>query len=68
MTEESLYGRFVSILAGFEERGLGRDLVLRNSFITPACGMGPLGEGSAKRILELTASLARKIEDQDGRA
>jgi hypothetical protein len=68
MTEESLYDRFVSILAGFEERGLARDLLLRNSLITPASGMGPLGEESAKRILELTLSLARKIEDQDGRA
>jgi hypothetical protein len=59
--EEHLYERFISILGGFEEKGLSKDILLKSSLFTPSCGMGPLDEGRAKRIMELTASLSERI-------
>ena len=64
ITEENLYDHFISGLSGFEGKGLHRDLLLRSSLFTPSCGMGPLVETKARRILELTTSLSRQIQHQ----
>jgi len=61
ITKELLYDHVVSLLANFEEKGLPRDRLLENSLFTPSCGMGPLDEIKAKRVMELTGSLAGQI-------
>ncbi len=61
VSEDELYKKFISILESFEEKGIGRDLLLKNIILTPACGLGPMSEPDAKRVLELTSSLAKRI-------
>jgi hypothetical protein len=61
ITEGRLCDHVLSLLANFEGKGLPRDRLLENSLFTPSCGMGPLDEIKAKRVLELTSSLARQI-------
>ena len=67
ITEESLFKVFVSVWEGFEQKQVPRDLLLTNSFFTPSCGMGPLSETNASRVLELTMSLARRIQSEYAR-
>ena len=38
-------------------RGIKRDLILRHSIFTPACGMGALSIESAEKIIDLTCEL-----------
>ena len=61
VSEDELYKKFISVLESFEEKGIGRDLLLKNIIITPACGLGPMSEPDAKRALEFTSSLAKRI-------
>lgn len=60
-SEDELYKKFVSILDIFEGKGISRDLLLKNIMLTPACGLGPMTVPDAKKVLELTASLAKRI-------
>ena len=62
ITEKALYDQFMSILAGFEERGIPRGDLLDHAIFTPACGMGPLRAPDAKRILEFVVSLSDRIQ------
>lgn len=62
--EDSLYDRFMSILAGLEEKGVPRGELLDHAIFTPACGMGPLKPRDAGRVLELVASLSARIQDR----
>jgi hypothetical protein len=64
ITENALYDQFMSILTGFEERGIPRGELLDHAIFTPACGTGPLRPRDARRILELVASLAGRIQDR----
>jgi methionine synthase II (cobalamin-independent) len=64
ITEEELRDKFIFVLEGFEQKGIPRDLLLNNAIFTPACGMGPLAQTDAKRVLKLTASLAKQIQDR----
>ena len=68
ITEEVLYEHFVSILGTLEGKGLPRDLLLRSSLFTPSCGMGPLPDLKAKRIMEMTTALSRQIHHQWAKA
>lgn len=60
--EDALYDRFTSILEEFEKKGISRDLILENIILTPSCGLGPMSQNDAKRVLELTNSLAKRIK------
>jgi methionine synthase II (cobalamin-independent) len=61
VSEDELYGKFISIIESFEKRGISRDLLFKNIIFTPSCGLGPLQEEDARKVLELTASFAGKI-------
>ena len=65
--EAELYDKFISVLEGFEQKGISRGLLLNNAIFTPACGMGPLPEATAKKIIKLTISLAQKIQSRYGK-
>lgn len=61
ITEEYLYQRALIFLDSLEKKGIDRNLLLRSALFTPACGMGPLPETSATRILGLVANVTKKI-------
>ena len=60
-TVESLYAGWLRRLEQVEALGLERQTILRQSFITPSCGVGSLRLDLAKRVLGLTRDLAAKI-------
>ncbi len=62
ISEDELYSKFISILEEFEKKGISKDLLLNSIIFTPACGMGPMAQPDAKRVLELTRSLAKRIQ------
>ena len=64
ITQGYLFDKFISVLDGFERKGIARDLLLDKAIFTPACGMGPLAYTDAERVLELTALLAKQIKDK----
>lgn len=60
-SEKALHDGFMSLLSGFEERGITRAEILNHAMFTPACGMGPLRPEDASRIMELVGSLAGRM-------
>lgn len=62
--QEDLFAKIISVFDGFEQKGITGDLLLNNAIFTPACGMGPLAQADAKRVLEFTGSLAKQIQDR----
>ncbi len=61
ISEDALYNKFISILGEFEKKSINRDLLLNNIILTPACGLGPMSQPDARRVIELTSSLAKRI-------
>jgi len=45
------------------ELGLDKEQVIRNSILTPSCGMGSMDETSTLRVLDLLSALSKKCED-----
>jgi methionine synthase II (cobalamin-independent) len=48
-------------LEELDKKGISRDLMLDRIIFTPACGLGPMSQKDARRALELTSSLAKRI-------
>lgn len=44
------------------KKGLDHDTILRQSFITPACGLGPLSLAEAKYAMQLTQSISEQMQ------
>jgi hypothetical protein len=63
-SEKALYDRFMSLLSGFEEQGIGRIEILDHAIFTPACGMGPLKPQEAMRVLDLVNALSGWISNE----
>jgi methionine synthase II (cobalamin-independent) len=61
ISEDELYNKFTSILEELDKKGISRDLMLDRIIFTPACGLGPMSQKDARRALELTSSLAKRI-------
>ena len=61
VSEDELYSKFISILEKFDKKGISSDLILESIIITPACGMGPMPQENARKVLELTSALAKRI-------
>lgn len=62
-TLESLLARFETGLAGLQERGFDKKLLLRRALITPSCGMGGvLTEPLAERVLDLLHELSGVLQ------
>jgi methionine synthase II (cobalamin-independent) len=62
ISEDALYNKFTSILEEFDKKGISSDLILDNIIITPACGLGPMDQKDARRVLELTSALVKRIK------
>ena len=58
---DSLLERWTKQAARIEQMGIDRAVIRTQSLITPSCGTGSLDLDSAKRVLELTAGVSRKL-------
>lgn len=57
---ETLYARLEEGLNRCYEWGLDPEMLIANSILTPACGMGTMKQASADKALHLLSSLSRK--------
>jgi hypothetical protein len=53
-------------LGTFERKGFERRDLLPRSFITPACGTGPLSTPVAERVMRLTRKLSDRVREEYG--
>jgi hypothetical protein len=60
-TVESLYDRWHACLTQVEALGITPEMIYKQSFITPSCGVGSLTPVLAERVLSLTRDLSAKI-------
>lgn len=60
-TEGTLLSRLYRLWDRLVELGVDRELLLRQSLITPACGTGLLSEELAERIYNLTAEVSATV-------
>ena len=58
---ESLRERLLGLVAKVEALGFSREQVLKQSLITPACGLGTRSPQAARRALELARDLAASL-------
>jgi hypothetical protein len=64
--KESVEDIFLKLERGLNrayELGLDKEQVIRNSILTPSCGMGSMDESSTFRVLDLLSALSEKCED-----
>ena len=59
---ESLLVRLEKLWAELTSRGMDRQMILRQSIITPACGTGLLESELAEKIYRLTKEVAEKVK------
>ena len=60
---EDIYLKLEQGLNRSYELGLGKEQIIRNSILTPSCGMGSMDETSTLRVLDLLSALSEKCED-----
>ena len=63
-TVESLFAGMQARLQQVEALGIDRRAILRQSFITPSCGVGSLSLELARRVLALTKELSAKMREE----
>jgi methionine synthase II (cobalamin-independent) len=61
---ESLVEKLRSAMDLLVQKGIHRDDLLPASWITPACGLGPVTEDLAERNLSLTAGVSRAMRER----
>jgi len=63
-TAASLEKRFFSLVDGLAAQGIDRRLILDQSMLTPACGMGSMSVADAEKVVVLLGELARVVQDE----
>jgi len=63
-TAASLEKRFFSLVDGLASKGIDRQLILDQSMLTPACGMGSMSVADAEKVVVLLCELARVVQDK----
>lgn len=61
---KNLLDRLTDCMAGLERKGVSRDKLLKQSLITPACGLEPASEEGAEKALELLAELSTAFRNK----
>lgn len=64
--EESLAGILEEAWSELVKRGIPRDVLVKSSLITPACGTGLLEADLADRIFALTSDISKKLRMCEG--
>ncbi|MHB8926537.1 MAG: uroporphyrinogen decarboxylase/cobalamine-independent methonine synthase family protein [Bacillota bacterium] len=62
----SLVARLEEALGWFAEKGLDKGLVLRQSLITPSCGLGSWPEATARHVFDLVRGVSAEIRRRYG--
>jgi hypothetical protein len=60
---ETLTSRWIKQKAQLQEIGVPEDRIFAQTLITPSCGTGSINIDYAKRVLELTQNVSKKIRD-----
>ena len=58
---KNLVDKWVRQLGQLEELGVSREVVIKQTLITPSCGTGTVSEAQARRVLELTRDVSSAI-------
>lgn len=58
---KNLVDKWVKQLGQLEELGVSREVVIKQTLITPSCGTGTVSEAQARRVLELTRDVSSAI-------
>ncbi len=58
---ETLVTRWEELMAAAERAGLDREVLRRQSLITPSCGTGSLSVAHAQKVLDLTREVSRVV-------
>jgi methionine synthase II (cobalamin-independent) len=65
-TAETLLARFDSTIDELVGKGLNREMLLKQSMITPQCGLGGLTEQEALHVLDLLVEVSAAIRSKNG--
>jgi methionine synthase II (cobalamin-independent) len=60
-TVSSLYDRLGEAIAPFTKNGISFKQILRQSLLTPSCGLASLSPEAARQALELVANLSHNL-------
>ena len=63
-TAQGLWHDLRGLLEALEGKGIAREVLARQSLVTPACGLGSLNQEKALRILGLTAAVSRLAREE----
>jgi methionine synthase II (cobalamin-independent) len=63
-TATSLERRLTELVEHLAGHGVDRDLIWRQTIITPSCGMGSMTEADAERVLGTLGELAASVQDR----
>lgn len=61
----SLIERLETLIQGLEGKGVDRDLILRNSILTPQCGLGGVDEGMSSKVLDLLNGVSEELRTRN---
>ena len=64
ITEEELIEKFESALNMFVEKGLNKEQIIKQSFITPSCGCGSLSIEGANKVIYHTKKLSENLREK----
>ena len=63
-TVETLFSKFEAQINHAEKTGLDKQMLVEQIFITPSCGTGSISFKSAKKVLELTKGLSKRVRQE----
>lgn len=63
-TAEHLVTRLQQAIDALAQKGVPREALLRQGLVTPSCGVGPLSEALAERVLELTVQVSQIMRER----
>ncbi len=61
---ETLFSKFKAQLENAQSIGIDKQMLLEQLFITPSCGTGSISFQAAKKVLELTKGLSKKVRQE----
>ena len=61
-TVDSLVAKYNTAVDGLAAKGIDRDLICKQSMLTPSCGTGSLTEAQAERVFELLAKTSEALK------
>jgi hypothetical protein len=64
VTVNTLMERMDRLMASMESKGVPKELFIRQSMITPSCGLGSLSVENAEAVMELLGRFAKAVHDR----